>query len=448
MLNENFIFDHLDEICSKIDFERIHFILDTIKLEIKISSRYKDHNLEDFEEQIYDDETFEERVPDIEVIDHLIRWALVDAYMSETTTRVFYIDFIHEGDELEPTIDMSDLESEYNAHEMLREEYEADKKALEEKSYKGICSKEFCSLLVSLYWEREYEKIQNIDFPPTTFNAPTVESCATEFENLCKHPGKLTSKGTSDIIRAFHQSIIFANGEKSLSPYEGWQLLKSDPEVFVRFYANRLRYSDFFRDNVDYFLEGKLPLWCYGLGLSTSRQFPHVSYFKPKLAKYIVENYLSEYDEVFDPFSGYSGRMLGTLACGKKYIGQDLCEFSVEESNNIYKFLKDIFKNVHDAEVKVANTEETTGEYKCLFTCSPYGNKENWPDVESVNYDCDKWIDICTKNFKCEKYVFVTDETIEKYKPFVKETITNSSHLGKNNEYIVVVTKDDLNKTI
>ena len=444
MQNDNFIFDHLDEICSKIDFELIHHMLDTIKLEIPVSSRWKDHNLEDFTEEMYDDEIFDECIPNINVIKYLIQWAIVDSYMSETNTNVFYIDFMYEGEHLFPVIDMSDLESLYKEHEMLREEYEQDKKLLAEKEYKGICSKEFCNKLVSLYWEREFDKIQDVDFPPTTYNMPTVESYVKEYENLCKQSGKLTSKGTSDIIRGFHGSIIFANAEKSLSPFEGWQLIKNNPDVFIRFYANRLRYSDFFRDNIDYFLEGNLPLWCYGLGLSTSRQFPQVSYFKPKLAKYIVENYLSDYATVFDPFSGYSGRMLGTLACGKNYIGQDLCSLSVAESNNIYKFLKDCFGNVPKAEINVANTEETTGEYECLFTCSPYNNKENWDGVPSVDYNCDKWIDICIKNFKCKKYVFVTDETIEKYKPFVKETITNSSDFGKNDEYIVVITEEDV----
>lgn len=444
MQNDDFIFDNLDEVFKTIDFEYIYHMIDTIKWEIPISDHYKEHNLEDFSEETVEGEIFTTRVPNREELKYMIEWAIVDEYMNAMTSRLFDIDFIYEGEHLFPTVDISDLESQYKEHEMLRKEFEEDRKSLAEKEYTGICSKEFCNKLVSLYWEREFDKIQDVPFPPTSFKEPTIESCAREFENLCKQSGKLSSKGTSEIIRAFHKSIIFANAEKSLSPFDGWQLLKSDPDAFIRFYANRLRYSDFFKNNVDYFLEGNLPLWCYGLGLSTSRQFPHVSYFKPKLAKYIVEKYLNEYDTVFDPFSGYSGRMLGTLACGKNYIGQDLCKYSVEESQNIYRFLSDFFENIPKAEINAANTEETAGEYECLFTCSPYNNKENWDGVPSVDYNCDKWIDICIKNFKCKKYVFVTDETIEKYKPFVKETITNSSHLGKNDEYIVVITEEDI----
>lgn len=214
--------------------------------------------------------------------------------------------------------------------------------------------------------------------------------------------------------------------------------------MFICFYSNRLRHSDFLKENIDYFLEGNLPVWCYGLGLSTSRYFPHVSYFKPKLAKYIVETFLNEYDTIFDPFSGYSRRMLGTLACEKKYIGQDLCKYEIDETSKIYNFLKQNFDDIPEVKLSIADTEKSTGKYDCLFTCSPYNNKENWPDVESVNYNCDKWIDICIKNFDCNRYVFVTDETISKYKPFVKATITNKSHFGKNEEYIVVIDKKNL----
>ena len=82
------------------------------------------------------------------------------------------------------------------------------------------------------------------------------------------------------------------------------------------------------------------------------------------------------------------------------------------------------------------------------LTCSPYGNIENWPGVESVNRDCDGWIDICLKNYDCEKYLFVTDDLITKYVPYIKETLTNRSHFGSNKEFVIIITKEERDKII
>ena len=80
--------------------------------------------------------------------------------------------------------------------------------------------------------------------------------------------------------------------------------------------------------------------------------------------------------------------------------------------------------------------------------CSPYGNIENWPGVESVNRGCDGWIDICLKNYDCEKYLFVTDDLITKYVPYIKETLTNRSHFGSNKEFVIIITKEERDKII
>ena len=180
--------------------------------------------------------------------------------------------------------------------------------------------------------------------------------------------------------------------------------------------------------------------------------FQTVTYFKPDLAKYLIKKYLNEFDTIFDPFSGYSGRMIGTLACCKSYIGRDLCESSVKESKEIYEFLKpvidsDLLCNV-TCDLDIADCCTNTGKYQCLLTCSPYGNIENWPGVESVNRGCDGWIDICLKNYDCEKYLFVTDDLITKYVPYIKETLTNRSHFGSNKEFVIIITKEERDKII
>ena len=91
-------------------------------------------------------------------------------------------------------------------------------------------------------------------------------------------------------------------------------------------------------------------------------------------------------------------------------------------------------------EIYDINTKES---FDCLLTCTPYGNIEEWLDSKGnkITSDmcCDMWIDRLLENFQCKRYVFVTDGNITKYKPYVVEELDNTSHFGKNSEYVVVI---------
>lgn len=139
---------------------------------------------------------------------------------------------------------------------------------------------------------------------------------------------------------------------------------------------------------------------------------------------------------MFDPFSGFSGRLLGACALGKHYIGQDLNEKHVNESNDIINFL-----NLSDLATVVQKDILTSSKerYECLFTCPPYEGKEHW-NLTDIEKPCDEWINICLDKFECNKYLFVVDETI-KYKNYIVDTITNKSHFGSNNEYVVLIAR-------
>ena len=107
--------------------------------------------------------------------------------------------------------------------------------------------------------------------------------------------------------------------------------------------------------------------------------------------------------------------------------------FNEEESNEI----KDYFNL--NANLKVNDSIYDSGEYECLFTCPPYGNKENWhQEIEVLS--ADEWIDVCLKNYKCKAYLFVVDKT-EKYKNFVVEEFKNKSYLNENSEQVVFIKK-------
>lgn len=314
------------------------------------------------------------------------------------------------------------------------------------------CTTAHCNEVVDKYLDREFEKIQNIYFPPSNVNPITKEECIKEFEYIKSTDRDIRTP--SKIIKKFHKSIIYAHIDNSISPFEGWNKIKNDKELFRKLLVNRLKFADWYKaEGRKHFIdECYVPDFIYGIGLNASRMFQTVTYFKPDLAKYLIKKYLNEFDTIFDPFSGYSGRMIGAFACCKSYIGRDLCESSVKESKEIYNFLKpildsDLLCNV-TCDLEIADCCKNTGKYQCLLTCSPYGNIENWPGVESVNRNCDEWIDICLMNYECEKYLFVTDDLISKYVPYIKETLTNRSHFGSNKEFVIIITKEERDKII
>lgn len=305
--------------------------------------------------------------------------------------------------------------------EFLKEQREAKNP---DYNYKGNCTKWFAEQIADKYLDREYEWVKSHKLPSVNEVEPTKKMYENEISNLVKYQRSWKTK--SIIIKKFHKSFLDAAKFKHSSPNSGWKLLQKDKETFKQFYLNRLRCSDWFnefkkKNNEEFdvhwkdLLEGRVPPFIYAIGLTTSGKYMNVGLFKPHAAKYLTNKYLSEYSSVFDPFSGFSGRLLGVLATGKKYIGRDLSKKVIKESKKLMKYAAPLFKKndmIVDYDLDVADAIKSSGEYECLLTCSPYGNIEKWKGVPVSNYSCDEWIDICLKNYKCNKYVFVTDENI------------------------------------
>lgn len=263
-------------------------------------------------------------------------------------------------------------------------------------------------------WIREI--IDNLpkDFPFYNYDEKRLRS---DYKNLCNYKDLSNRSRLADsTIQHFHKSIYTAHVGNKPSPYEAWH----NPKLLEKCVRNRFIYSS------------SLSSHSILNGFNVCKIAPKVSVFSASLAKIIISKYLNDFNEIFDPFSGFSGRMLGACSLGKKYIGQDINQIHINESNEIIKF-----HNLN-AEVICKDIFDSEGEYECLFTCSPYNLKETWDNENQVNYSCDQWIDECLKRFKCKRYVFVVNET-EKYKNYIAEGLSNKSHFSKANEYVIVI---------
>ena len=250
--------------------------------------------------------------------------------------------------------------------------------------------------------------------------------CVDEKSFPYPKPNKSFYNVDDELIKKHHKSIYKARTRGcKYSPYEAW----FNKDLIKELVDNRLKYSDY---------NDKLSPNSILQGFSVTRKAKKVSVFKPKLAKELISKYLSDAKCIFDPFSGFSGRMIGAIRNNIPYIGQDINSEHIFESIGIYNELCLLDNRIYNVSLNVKDIFDSTGEYDCLFTCSPYADKEDWGNINQKILSCDEWIDECLKRFRCRKYLFVVDNT-EKYKDYVVDVIENKSHFGINYERIIFI---------
>lgn len=284
------------------------------------------------------------------------------------------------------------------------------------------------------YINKQFELYRSIKFPFPSYNSYEL---INSFKQLCRmNPGNkyvnisLRNREGDRLITNFHKSIYRAHRKNCVSPYDAWY----DDELLRKCIKNRILYRSS-TTNPNKILQG----------FNVSRIAPKVSVFSAGRAKILIYKYLNQFNEVFDPFSGFSGRMLGCMSLGKHYIGQDISAIHIDESMKMLEFFN-ISKNVHYPDIvipdiSVNDITKSSGEYECLFTCPPYGNKEIWFNVNEDKRSCDDWIDLCLNNFKCKRYLFVVDST-DRYNDYIVDEIVNKSHLNKNTEYVILIDRE------
>lgn len=227
------------------------------------------------------------------------------------------------------------------------------------------------------------------------------------------------SKGrlANSTIKHFHKSIYDVHVRNLPSPLQAWK----NKDLLRRCVENRFIYAS------------NLSSYSILNGFNVCKLAPKVSVFSASLAKYLICKYLPSYNEIFDPFSGFSGRLLGAVSSNKRYAGQDINEDHIKESLEIVKF-----HNLQNASLTQKDILESSGTYECLFTCAPYGNKEDWNNLNIIEKSCDEWIEECINRFKCKSYLFAVDET-EKYKDYIVEYISKASLFGNSEEKAILI---------
>ena len=284
----------------------------------------------------------------------------------------------------------------------------------EEDAYRDILS----SLDFSYddYIKDIFNWCRNIGFPYPNYSNDILFKSYKFLVDSDINKFSMSARYGEKIINHFHRSIYSSNKKYKSSPLEAW----NNDDTLIECIKNRIIYKG---NNLD---RSKVLGGLYASGIA-----PKVSIFNPYLSKYLVQKYLNDFETIFDPCSGFSGRMLGVTSLSKRYIGQDINKNIVIESNDIINFLG------LNAQVSQKDLLLDKGLYDCLFTCMPYSDKEAWGEDIAIK-SCDEWIDIIRSNYKCKTYLFVVDETY-KYKDYIVETLHNKSHFSNNYEYVIKI---------
>lgn len=167
-------------------------------------------------------------------------------------------------------------------------------------------------------------------------------------------------------------------------------------------------------------------------GLSALRYT--ISFFKPIVAASIYKHFLGGVDNptVFDPSSGFGGRLLGFKAIypNGRYIG-------IEPNKETYDELKELAENFTNVELHNCRLEDFNSEieYDLAFTSIPYFDLETYS--QSVEYSSfEQWTDSFIGALKkYDKLVVNVPLNFEGLFPNVKNTyhlVSNSNHFDKN----------------
>jgi DNA modification methylase len=106
--------------------------------------------------------------------------------------------------------------------------------------------------------------------------------------------------------------------------------------------------------------------------------------FAPVLARWLVDRYCPQGGTVFDPCSGYGGRLLGSLASNKNvhYIGHDIEPLTIEAGK---KMCANLGTDRATLEIKALESDDPFPKSDLLMTCPPYYNREVYGEASEAS---------------------------------------------------------------
>ena len=115
------------------------------------------------------------------------------------------------------------------------------------------------------------------------------------------------------------------------------------------------------------------------------------SVFRPTVARFIYETFCNPGDRVWDPCSGYGGRLMGAAAVGVQYVGTDVELATVEGNQRLAEALG------YSCEMHCIPAQDfVPPPVQLVFTSPPYfdqeqyaGGQQSWRDFETF----DSWVE-------------------------------------------------------
>lgn len=266
-------------------------------------------------------------------------------------------------------------------------------------------------------WIKDIVESLPVDFPFPNYNSIRLNK---DYEKLCTYDYKQGQSIGMSLIQHFHHSVWKCQCKGKISPYDAW----NNKELLEKCVRNRVIYSSV------------LSSQNIANGFGISKIAPKISVFNPSIARYLLLKYTPDAKVVRDPFSGFSGRMLGACSLNMEYLGSDINSTTVNEAIRLKNFL-----NLKASlEVKDIEAIDDNNIYDVCITCPPYNLKETWC-MEIKNKSCDEWIDILLDKIRAKTYIIIVDNTV-KYKDYIAESIEHKSHFVTSNEKVIVIDRD------
>ena len=241
---------------------------------------------------------------------------------------------------------------------------------------------EVAKYLFSFYRERGFPYPQYSD-----------EELKKDFKNLCKFDsskvvnGDEISSGSTTgnrIFRTFNRHFWHTiEHKKSKKAFDVF----NDDELLLKVIRNRLGITFYYRGvPYPFTISGNM----IRQGMRSMRMIPHITNFRPTIAKYFYEKYTEDNDIIYDFSHGWSQRMVAAAACKKSltYVSVDPWEEQINTGDNIVDFFEfddDKF------DLNVGKSEEFcpdryAGKVSLALSSPPYYDKEQYVDDESQAY--------------------------------------------------------------